>query len=153
MVSQYLLVFLFIYFCLLYILFMQTSTLTFPYSARTTYTAVKNLFRKQDKFSSVRCDDNLFVVEARHGAWISPFSENIKVKVVATGCDSCKVVVESSSRSMLNLLNFGANSDNVSDLGDYISNEAYRLQNVDTLVRKSEDHSVIRFKTPDIKFK
>lgn len=133
---------------------MQTSTLSFPHSARATSAAVKNLFRKQERFSSVEYDDNLFVVEARHGAWISPFSENIKVKVVATGCDACKVVVESSSRSVLNLLNFGANSENVSDLGDYISNEVYRLQNVDDLVRKDDnDHSTIRFKTPDIKFK
>ena len=133
---------------------MQSSSLSFPHSARTTYTAVKNLFQKQDKFSSVEYDDILFVVEARHGAWISPFSENIKVKVVATGCDACKVVVESSSRSVLNLLNFGANSENVSDLGDYISNEVYRLRNVDDLVRKDDiDHSTIRFKTPDIKFK
>lgn len=133
---------------------MQSTTLTFPHSARTTYTAVKNLFQKQDKFSSVEYDDILFVVEARHGAWISPFSENIKVKVVATGCDACKVVVESSSRSVLNLLNFGANSENVSDLGDYISNEVYRLRNVDDLVRKDDnDHSTIRFKTPDIRFK
>lgn len=132
---------------------MKSYTLSFPYSARTTYTAVKNLFRKQDKLSSVEYEDNLFVVEARHGAWISPFSENITVKVVATGCETCKVVVESSSRSVLNLLNFGANSGNVTDLGGYISNEVYRLQNVDTLVRKGEDHSVIRFKTPDIKFK
>ncbi len=133
---------------------MQSTSLSFPHSARTTYTAVKNLFQKQDKFSSVEYDDILFVVEARHGAWISPFSENIKVKVVATGCDACKVVVESSSRSVLNLLNFGANSENVSDLGDYISNEVYRLRNVDDLVRKDDnDHSTIRFKTPDIKFK
>ncbi|MCQ2233735.1 MAG: hypothetical protein MJZ24_03215 [Paludibacteraceae bacterium] len=132
---------------------MQSTSLSFPHSARTTYAAVKNLFQKQDKFSSVEYDDILFVVEARHGAWISPFSENIKVKVVATGCDACKVVV-SSSRSVLNLLNFGANSENVSDLGDYISNEVYRLRNVDDLVRKDDnDHSTIRFKTPDIRFK
>ena len=133
---------------------MQSTSLSFPHSARTTYTAVKNLFQKQDKFSSVEYDDILFVVEARHGAWISPFSEIIKVKVVATGCDACKVVVESSSRSVLNLLNFGANSENVSGLGDYISNEVYRLRNVDDLVRKDDnDHSTIRFKTPDIRFK
>ena len=134
---------------------MQTSTLPFPYTARTTYTAVKNLFRKQDKFTSVECDDNLFVVEARRGAWLSPFTENIKVKVVATGCETCKVVVESSSRSVLTLLNFGANSENVSDLGDYICNEVYRLQNAESRpnANNADDHSTIRFKTPDIKFK
>jgi len=37
------------------------------------------------------------------------------------------VVVESSSRSILNLLNFGANKGNVSDLSDYINNEVYKL--------------------------
>ena len=40
---------------------------------------------------------------------------------------SCKVVIESSSRSILNLLNFGANKGNVSDLSDYINNEVYKL--------------------------
>ena len=68
-----------------------------------------------------------FVVEARHGMWLSPFSEKVKMKVSATSSKTCRVVVESSSRSILNLLNFGANKGNVSDLSDYISNEVYRL--------------------------
>ncbi|MDY5452079.1 MAG: hypothetical protein SPG28_04245 [Alloprevotella sp.] len=33
----------------------------------------------------------------------------------------------SSSRTVLNLLNFGANKGNISDLCDYISNEVYKL--------------------------
>ena len=52
---------------------MQKTTLEFPHNARTTYTAVKNLFRKHTKFSSVKTNDELFIVEARHGAWIYPF--------------------------------------------------------------------------------
>ena len=106
---------------------MQTSTLEFPHNARTTYTAIKRLFEKRTKFCSVKCNDELFIVEARRGLWISPFSENVKMKVVATSSQTCKVVVESSSRSILNLLNFGANKGNVSDLSDYINNEVYKL--------------------------
>lgn len=133
---------------------MQTTTLNFPYPARTTYTAVKSLFRKQNKFSSVECDDHLFVVEARHGAFLSPFSENVKIKVVATDTHSCKVTVESSSRSWLNLLNFGANKGNVSDLSDYISNEVYRLQQQgDIPMSHVETGRPLRFRTPDIKMK
>lgn len=106
---------------------MQTISLEFPHNARTTYTAIKRLFEKRTKFSSVKCNDDLFIVEARHGMWLSPFTENIKIKVAATSSQTCKVVVESSSRSVLNLLNFGANKGNVSDLSDYISNEVYKL--------------------------
>lgn len=106
---------------------MQASTLEFPHNARTTYTAIKRLFDKRTKFSSVKFHDDLFIVEARHGMWISPFTENVKMKVVATSSQTCKVVVESSSRSVLNLLNFGANKGNISDLSDYINNEVYKL--------------------------
>ena len=106
---------------------MEKTTLAFPHNSRTTYIAVKNLFRKQTGFSSVKCNDDLFVIEARQGAWISPFSENIKIKVAATSSTSCNVVVESSSRSILNLFNFRANKGNISDLSDYINNEVYKL--------------------------
>ena len=103
-------------------------TLTFPHNARTAYTAIRHLFQtKRTQFSGVEFDDDLFVVEARHGAWLSPFSEKVRMKVVATGSNSCKVVVESSSRSTLNLFNLGANKKNVQSLEDYISNEVYRL--------------------------
>ena len=106
---------------------MQASTLEFPYNARMTYIAIKRLFDKRTKFSSVKFHDDLFIVEARHGMWISPFTENVKMKVVSTSSQTCKVVVESSSRSVLNLLNFGANKANISDLSDYINNEVYKL--------------------------
>lgn len=134
---------------------MQTTTLEFPHNARTTYTAVKNLFRKRTKFSSVKTDDDLFVVEARHGAWLSPFSETVRMKVVATSSETCKVVVESSSRSWLNLLNFGANKGNVSDLSGYISNEVYKLMQPGEIpmVNQYADHSTIRIVPPEIRMK
>lgn len=134
---------------------MQTTTLEFPHNARTTYTAVKNLFRKRTKFSSIKTDDDLFVVEARHGAWLSPFSETVRMKVVATSSETCKVVVESSSRSWLNLLNFGANKGNVSDLSGYISNEVYKLMQPGEIpmVNQYNDHSTIRIVPPEIRMK
>lgn len=135
---------------------MQTSTLEFPHNARTTYTAVKHLFEmKRTKFSSVKYNDDLFVVEARHGAWISPFTENVKMKVVATSSQTCKVVIESSSRSILNLLNFGANKRNVSDLSDYINNEVYKLCQPGEIPMVNQDnaHSTIRIVPPEIRFK
>lgn len=134
---------------------MQTTTLEFPHNARTTYTAIKNLFRKETKFTSVKCNDDLFIVEARHGGWLNPFSENVKMKVVATSSNTCKVVIESSSRSILNLLNFGANKGNISDLSDYINNEVYKLQDVVTYTGDGEvlDHSMIRIVKPEIKMK
>ena len=107
---------------------MQTTTLTFPHNARTTYTAIRHLFQtKRTQFSGVKFDEDLFVIEARHGAWLSPFSEKVRMKVVATSSTSCKVVVESSSRSILNLLNFGANKGNLNELSDYINNEVNKF--------------------------
>lgn len=135
---------------------MQTTTLEFPHNARTTYTAVKHLFEmRRTKFSSVKFNDDLFIVEARHGMWISPFTENVKMKVVATSSQTCKVVIESSSRSVLNLLNFGANKGNVSDLSDYINNEVYKLCQPGEIpmVNQDNDHSTIRLVQPEIRFK
>lgn len=135
---------------------MQTSTLEFPHNARTTYTAVRHLFKmKRTKFSSVKYNDDLFVVEALHGRLLSPFSENVKMKVIATGSRTCKVVVESSSRSILNLLNFGANKGNVSDLSDHINNEVYKLCQPGEIPMANQvnDHSTIRIVPPNIKFK
>lgn len=130
---------------------MQTTTLEFPHNARTTYTAIKRLFEKRTKFSSVKCNDDLFIVEARHGMWLSPFTENVKMKVVATSSQTCKVTVESSSRSVLNLLNFGANKGNISDLSDYINNEVYKLCQPDEIrVMEQGDHSTIRIRKPKI---
>lgn len=135
---------------------MQTSTLEFPHNARATYTAVKHLFEmKRTKFCSVKYNDDLFIVEARHGAWISPFTENVKLKVVATSSQTSKVVVESSSRSILNLLNFGANKGNISDLSDYINNEVYKLCQPGEIrmTNQDSDNSTIRIVPPEIRFK
>ena len=135
---------------------MQTTTLEFHHNARTTYTVVKHLFEmKHTKFSSVKYNDDLFIVEARHGAWISPFTENVKMKVVATSSQTCKVVVESSSRSILNILNFGANKGNISDLSDYINNEVYKLCEPGeiSMTKQDSNHSTIRIVPPEIKFK
>ena len=106
---------------------MERTTLTFDYNARTTYTAVKRMFNRAVNFSAVECNDELFVVEARRGSLLNPFSERIKIKVVATGVQSCRVEVASSSRTWLNWLNLGANSANVDNLRDYISNEVYKI--------------------------
>lgn len=124
---------------------MQKTTLDFPHNSRITYTAVKNLFNKQTGFSSVKCNDELFVIEVRHGAWLSPFSEQIKIKVAATSGETCRVVIESSSRSILNLLNFGANKGNVATLRDYISNEVYKLT-----PSQGSNHSTVRIVPPEI---
>lgn len=135
---------------------MEQKKLEFPHNARVVYTAIKHLFEmKRTQFSSVKCNDDLCFVEARRGLWISPFSENVKMKVVATGSNSCKVVVESSSRSVLNLLNFGANKGNVSDLDDYINNEVYKLCSPEEIpmTNQDTDHSTIRIVAPEIKLK
>lgn len=135
---------------------MQTTTLEFPYTSRATYTAIKHLFKMKDtKFSSISFNDDLFIVEARHGVWLSPISENVKIKVVATSSKTCKVAVESSSRSVLNLLNFGANKGNISDLSDYICNEVYKLSQPEEIpmVNQGTDHSTIRLAKPKIELK
>lgn len=106
---------------------MQTSTLDFPRNARRVYTAVKHIFESRTGFSNVKCDDTRFVIEARRGWFISPMSESVKIKVVATGTEASRVTIESSSRSVLNLLNFGANKKNVSNLSDFIQNEVWKL--------------------------
>ncbi len=135
---------------------MQTTTLEFPHNARNTYTAVRHLFeRTWTRFTDIRFDDDLRIVEGRRGMWLSPFSEKVRMKVVATSSSTCKVVVESSSRSVLNLLNFGANKGNIADLSDYISNEVYKLCNPGEirLTPQDNDHSVVRIVPPEIKFR
>ncbi len=132
---------------------MQATTLNFPHSVRTTYTAIKHLFQmKRTKFSAVQFNDDLFVVKARRGMWVSPFTEKVKMKVVATSSRTCKVVIESSSRSILNLLNFGANKGNVSDLSDYINNAVNKLCQPGEIPMANQgfDHSTVRIVPPEI---
>lgn len=106
---------------------MQAETLTFPRNARRVYTAVKHVFQTRTKFSDIRCDGQHFTIEAPRGWLLSPMSEMIGIKVVATGTESCCVTIESSSRSVLNLFNFNANRQNVNTLADFIQNEVWKL--------------------------
>lgn len=73
----------------------------------------------------------------------------------ATSSQTCKVVIESSSRSILNLLNFGANKGNISDLSDYINNEVYKLCQPEEfpMVKQVNEHSTIRIVKPEIKIR
>lgn len=106
---------------------MQREKVEFGQNARRVYTAVKQVFYGRTRFSAVECDDEHFTIEGRRGWLISPFTERVKMRVVATGTQSCQVIIESSSRSVLNLFNLGANSRNVTQLGEYIRNEVYRI--------------------------
>lgn len=106
---------------------MKSDTITFPRNARRVYTAVKHVFQTRTKFSDVHCDEQHFTIEACRGWLLSPMSEKINIKVVATGTESCRVTIESSSRSVLNLLNFNANRQNVNTLADFIQNEVWKL--------------------------
>ena len=130
---------------------MQCEKVDFELNARRVYTAVKRVFQGRTRFSSVECDDEHFIVEGRRGWLISPLSERVKMRVVATGTNSCHVIVESSSRSPLNLFNFGANSCNVTQLSEFIRNEVYRVSNTDEDIHiKPND---IRLRDNDTKFK
>ena len=70
---------------------MQTSTIEFPRNARRVYIAVKHVFETRTRFSNIRCDDIHFIVEARRGWFISPLSESVKGKVVATGTEQSPI--------------------------------------------------------------
>ena len=134
------------------LILMQSTTIVFPhYNARSVFTAVKQLFEGRLGLNAVRCDEDRWTIEARKGAWISPLSEKIHCKVEATGTTSCKVVVESSSRSILNLIfGFGSNKRNVSDLSDAIQNAVFRLM-TDGEIKMN--NNPIKLKPQDIKFR
>ena len=129
---------------------MQTQRVDFSLNARQVYTAVKRVFYGRTRFSAVECDDEHFIVEGRRGWLISPLSERVKMRVVATGTNSCQVIIESSSRSVLNLFNLGANSRNVTQLGEFICNEVYRLCNDEEIRLKPPE---IHIRDNHIKFK
>lgn len=112
---------------------MKSSTLSFPYNARRVYTAVKGAFQRDEQFRHVTCDDELFVITARHGASLLALGENIKVRVVAMGTATSQVVVESGNQLPINLLNMGQNKQNVHTLSDYIQNQVYRLVSDDEI--------------------
>lgn len=130
---------------------MQRETVDFAeQNARRVYTAVKRVFYGRTRFSAVECDDDHFTVEGRRGWLISPFTERVRMRVMATGTRSCQVIIESSSRSVLNLFNLGANSRNVTQLGEFIRNEVYR-QCSDKEIRL--EPTDIKLKPNEIKFK
>lgn len=134
---------------------MQNHIVEFPYNSRITYFAIKNMFRKSTGFTSLKFDDSLYIIKARHGALMSPFSESIKVDVIATSTNTCKVVMQSSSRSIFNILNINANKDNVSALSGYISNEVYKLMNPGEIPMTTQQRntSEIHITPPDTKIK
>lgn len=123
---------------------MQSERVDFELNARRVYTAVKRVFYGRTRFSALECDDEHFIVEGRRGRLISPLSERVKMRVVVTGTNSCQVIIESSSRSPLNLFNFGANSRNVTQLGEFICNEVYRVSNTDEDIRLKSSEILIR---------
>ena len=131
---------------------MQHTEIQFPHhNARTVYAAISRLFESRLRLSAVHCDDDLFTITARHGAWLSPLSEKIRCKVVATGTKACKLEVESSSRSFLNLIfGFGANKENVRNLADAIQNQVYKLM-TNGEIRMEEGK--VRLKAPEIRMK
>lgn len=131
---------------------MKHTTISFPHhNARTVYTAIIQLFDGRLGMSAVHCDDSLFTITARHGAWLSPLSEKIQCKVVATGTEACQVEIESSSRSFLNLIfGFGANKENVRNLADAIQNQVYKLM-TNGEIRLEEGK--VRLKAPEIRMK
>lgn len=108
---------------------MQTLTVDFPRNARRVYTAVKHVFETRTRLKSIKCDDDHFVVKARRGWLLSPMSENVRIRVVATGMESSRMTIESASRSVLNLLNIRANMKNVTNLSAFIQNEVWKLVN------------------------
>ena len=113
------------------------------------YTAIRKFFK--DRLSAVHCDDSLFTITARHGAWLSPLSEKIRIKIVATGTEACKVEIESSSRSFLNLIfGFGSNKENVKNLADAIQNQVYKLM-TNGEIRLEEGK--VKLKAPEIRMK
>lgn len=129
---------------------MQTQRLDFELNARRVYAAVKRVFHGRTRFSAVECDDEHFTVEGRRGWLISPLSEQVKMRVVATGTNSCQVIIESSSRSVLNLFNLGANSRNVNQLDEFIRNEVYRISNTVKDIRLKPSRIALR--NNDIRF-
>ena len=101
---------------------MQRERVDFELNARRVSTAVKRVFQGRTRFSSVGCDDEHFIVEGRRGWLISPLSERVKMRVVATG----------------------TNSRNVTQLGEFIRNEVYRVSNTDENIRLKPSEILIR---------
>ena len=106
---------------------MRESTLNFSQNARRVYTATKKAVKQCGQFKHVECNDQTFIIKARHGMSLLSLGENITIHVVATGTNETEVRIESASRIFLNIINGGANKKNVQSLEDYIRNEVYKL--------------------------
>ncbi|MCF0197432.1 MAG: hypothetical protein HUK03_09455 [Bacteroidaceae bacterium] len=124
---------------------MKSSTLDFPHNARTVFTAVRHVVETCDRFSHICCNEDNFVVTASHGMRLIPLGEDVRIRVVATGAESTKVIIESSAKLFINV--FASNKENVQSLSDFIANGVWRLLSVDD----GRDRSVIRIVAPDIK--
>ena len=126
---------------------MKAETIEFPHGARVVYTAVKRVVQSCGRFSSIKCDDTNFVVTASHGMSLIPLGENVRIRVVASGTEKTKVMIESSAKLFFNI--FASNKENVPSLSDFISTGVWRLLPVDD----GRSHGVIRIVQPDIKIR
>lgn len=106
---------------------MQQSTLQFNQPARRVYTSVKNAVQSCGQFKKIVCNEDTFIITARHGMSLLSFGENITIHVVAIGAQETEVQIESKSRIFLNFINGGVNKKNVQSLEDFIRNRVYRL--------------------------
>ena len=106
---------------------MHHSTLTFNQPARRVYTSVKNAVQSCGQFKKIVCNEDAFLITARHGMSLLSFGENIAIHVVATGTQETEVRIESKSRIFLNFINGGVNKKNVQSLEDFIRNRVYKL--------------------------
>jgi hypothetical protein len=106
---------------------MRTSTLNFIQPARRIYTATKKAIEQCGQFKRIECNDQTFIIKARHGMSLLSFGENITIHVVATSTQESEVRIESASLIFINFINGGANKKNVQSLEDYIRNEVYKL--------------------------
>ena len=82
---------------------MRTATLQFTQSARRVYTSVKRAVEKCGQFRHVVPNDDIFVITARHGMSLLALGEKITIRVVATGTQSSKVVIESRNQIFINI--------------------------------------------------
>ena len=106
---------------------MRKTTLNFSQPARRVYTATKKAIEQCGQFKHIECNDQTFIIKARHGMSLLSFGEIITIHVVATSTQESEVRIESASRIFLNIINGGANKKNVQSLEDYIRNEVYKL--------------------------
>ena len=87
------------------------------------------------------------MVTGSHGWSVVPTGENVSVRVVATGEEACRVVVESRAKMLLNV--FASNKENVEALSDFIANEVWRVLRVED----GQEHGRIRIVKPEIRMR